>query len=364
VTLPGRLFGPGLAPAGVVVDARLDAVQLGVELPDGRRLSSPLSQLALRNAGFDGAQLEIAWAQNEARYALLIEEAAAISRLRTEAPNGLQPAINSVLSQRRRAGIRRRLGLSAVAIGLALPLLALLLLFLAARPLAGWVAGFIPLAQERQLGEMVFKAQTPKLDLIENTAANDAIQRIGERLAQGSRYRYRWYITRDASLNAFAIPGGIVVVHSGLIMAADSAEELAGVLAHEIEHVELRHSLKAMMQQAGLRLAIGAVVGDFGIAGDAAGRLSALQFSRDSEREADMRGLDRLIRAGIDPQGMLRLFGKLDAQATGTAAPAWLASHPATPERIEQLRKRIDEIERPSLQPLDLDWPAVQASLV
>jgi len=363
LALPGRLFGPGLAAAGVLVSARLDALQLSVALPDGQHLRAPLSQLGLRNAGFDGAQVEIGWVQGEQRHALLIEDAAAVARLLRDAPGGLLAAIAALQVQRRTRGVRRGLGLSAVALWLALPLLALLLLFLAARPLAGWIAGLIPTAQERQLGELVFKAQAVKLDLIQGTAANTALQRIGERLTPGSRYRYRWHIARDASVNAFAIPGGIVVVHSGLIAAAGDAGELAGVLAHEVEHVERRHSLKAMMQQAGLRLAIGAVFGDFGIVGDAAGRLSGLQFSRDSEREADRHAIDRLGAARIEPAGMLRLFAKLDASAAGAAPPVWLASHPTTPERIERLRQRIAERGFAAHQPLDIDWPAVQSSI-
>ncbi|MDB5967626.1 MAG: hypothetical protein JWQ90_76 [Hydrocarboniphaga sp.] len=363
LALPGRLFGPALAPAGTVVSATIDALQLVVPLPDGGQLSSPLSRLVLRNAGFDGAQLEMSWPQNVARYALLVDDAGVIERLRQQPPAALQPAITAVFAQRRKARVRRGLGLSAIAIWIGLPLFALLLLFLTARPLAGWLAGFVPLAQEQQLGEWVFKSQAAQLDLIENTAANAAIQQIGARLAPGSRYTYHWHVARQPELNAFAIPGGHIVVYSGLIQAAADADELAGVLAHEIEHVELRHSLKAMMRQAGLRLAIGIVVGDFGVAGEAAGRLSGLQFSCDSEREADVQGLARLDRAGIDPRGMLSLFAKLDAQAPGTAPPAWLASHPTTPERIAELRKLIDRRSATQLQALDIDWGAVRASI-
>lgn len=364
LALPGRLFGPELAPAGVTVRATLDAVQLSLSLNDGRRFAAPLTQLALRRAGFDGAQIELSWSAADARHALLVDDADAIRRLLAGAPEALQPQLTQLGAQRRRAGLRRGLGLSAIAIWLGLPLLALLALLLSARPLAGWVAGLVPLAQEQRLGDAVFQAQRAGgLQLIADGAAQRAVEAIGARLTAGSRYTYRWHVAREPSLNAFAIPGGIVVVHSGLIAAAGSAHELAGVLAHEVEHVERRHSLKALLQQAGLRLAIGAVLGDFGIAGDAAGRLSGLQFSRDNEREADALGLQRLYRCGIDPRGMLRLFAKLDAEAGGRAPPAWLASHPPTPDRLQQLTRQIGERGPPALRPLDIDWAAVQASL-
>lgn len=356
------LFGPGLAAAGVRVTARIDALRLALSLPDGTPLSTGLSELSLRKAGFNDAQWELSWTLEHQAWALLIDDPQSMAALLAAPPAGLAKAIADLQRRHRRRRTGHGLAWSAIAVWLALPLLLILALVLAARPLAGAIAGLIPASSEQRLGDWAFQAQSARLQLITDTAANAALEQIGKRLVGESVHTYRWYLTRDASLNAFAMPGGIVVVHSGLIEAADNAEELAGVLAHEIEHVELRHSLKAMMQQAGLRLSIAALIGDIGMAGDAATRLSGLGFSRDSEREADRQGLERLIRAGIDPRGMPALFTRLGAQ-NGLEAPAWMSSHPATPERIEALKTVIDARKLPPARPLDLDWNAVRASI-
>lgn len=363
LSIPGRLFGPEQPAAGSVVTAALDAIGLRITTEDGHHLAPTNSQLQLRYAGFDGKHWQLSWSEGDKHWALLFNDPAAIAALEHDPPPGLLDAVAALVMSKRRRSMRRRLGFSAVALWLALPLLLLAALFLAARPLSGWLAGFVPLKQEVKLGDWFFDQQKAELKLVTETPANAALEAIGARLTEGSAYPFRWYIARDPTLNAFAIPGGIIVVHSGLMLAADSADELAGVVAHEIEHVEQRHSLKAMVQQAGLRLAIASVIGDFSLAGRAASQLSSLSFSRHSECEADKLGLQRLAKAGIDPDGMLRLFGKLDADAKGKTPPAWLSSHPTTPERIARLRERIEQLPETPLRPIDIDWQAVQSSL-
>jgi predicted Zn-dependent protease len=135
------------------------------------------------------------------------------------------------------------------------------------------------------------------------------------------------------------MPGGVIVVHTGLIRATRRPEELAGVLAHEVQHVEQRHSLKAVIKEAGLRGLWAALSGDLGgtLAGQAALELGALRFSRDAEREADARGFETLVARDIDPAGMVDFFGTM-AQRTGASPPAWLSTHPASEARQELLR--------------------------
>lgn len=358
----GRLFGPEIAAAGVACTGTLDALRLTLRADGLSTFSISLSEVTLRRAGFNDTQLQFGWRRLQEDWAFLIDDADLIRRLERSPPEGLREGAQRLASARRKQRRLAGLGLSAVGLWLALPLLALVALVLAARPLSGWLAGFVSVQHETQLGDWFFSQQRSRLKLIEGTAANDALDALGRRLSEGSRYTYRWHIAEDASLNAFAIPGGIIVVHSGLMLAADDASELAGVLAHEIEHVELRHSLKAMVQQAGLRLAVAAVIGDFGIAGQAAGQLSGLSFSRDSEREADALGLQRLVAHGIDPNGMRRMFSRF-AAAEAAAPPAWMSSHPGTAERIETIDAALNELPKITYPPLDLDWDSVKASL-
>lgn len=362
MTFSGRLFASGLPAAGVAVEAALDARQLSLMLPSGdRRRAIPLTQVRLRRAGFDAAQWELNWDDGSDTLALFISDPAVQARLTAQPPAALAAAIGGLRRSRRRSAGLRGLGISALVLWLALPLLAVLVLVAAARPLSAWMVGHVPVEHEQKLGDWWFQSQARELRFVRGTEANRVLEEIGERLTAGSAYRYRWHIVEDASLNAFAVPGGIVVVHSGLIRAADSAEELAGVLAHEVEHVELRHSLKALARQAGLRVALAAVIGDGGVAGQAAGQLASLRFSRAQEREADTAALALLERTGISAEGMLAMYKKLGAQTGGAAAPVWLSTHPATPERLQALRRRLQG--RAAAPSLDYDWSRVGDSL-
>jgi predicted Zn-dependent protease len=202
--------------------------------------------------------------------------------------------------------------------------------------------------------------------LVDTGPAVDALRRIGERLTPGSRFRYRWYVGERSDVNAFALPGGIVIVHAGLIEAAVSPEELAAVIAHEVAHAELRHGLKASIQKLGLtglsRILFFGASDRFAQAAATAGER---KFSRDAEREADLDGLSRLIDARIDPQAMLTFFETL-ARHARTGGSALMASHPPTEERLAALRDEITRRKKAGISspvPLGVDWAAVRASI-
>ena len=171
---------------------------------------------------------------------------------------------------------------------------------------------------------------------------------------------------RDPVLNAFAVPGGKVVLHSGLILAAESPEEIAGVLAHEIAHVTRQHSMRQLVSTLGLYLLAQAFLGDMqglmAVLLDNGSYLLTLKFSRDHESDADEVGLGYMRAAGIDPQGMVEMFRKLQAaheemneemsgeieEATGAedlSMPDFLSTHPDTGERIEAMQKLLEQSE-------------------
>jgi predicted Zn-dependent protease len=164
------------------------------------------------------------------------------------------------------------------------------------------------------------------------------VRELGARLTAGSAFQYEFHVAENPAINAFALPGGVIVVHTGLLRAARRPEELAGVLAHEVQHVEQRHSLKAMIKDTGMRGLWAAVSGDLGgtLAGQAALKLGSLRFSRDAEREADVRGFETLVKLDIDPQGMVDFFGTMSKQA-GASPPAWLSTHPSSEDRQQSL---------------------------
>ena len=152
-------------------------------------------------------------------------------------------------------------------------------------------------------------------------------------------------------VNAFALPGGPTYVFTGLMLLAGDESELAGVLAHELAHVVARHSAEQLASRWGIQIvtnialgedpeALAAIFADFGAGGFMAG------FSREDELQADDLGLRYVTAAGYDPRGMVRMFQGLQSIEGDSSRPlgGFLATHPATAERIERLQRRIDRM--------------------
>lgn len=215
---------------------------------------------------------------------------------------------------------------------------------------------------ERRLGEQIMRELRRDASVSDDVEIADYLNRVVARLAAASSspgLSFDAFLVRDPTMNAFALPGGFIGVHSGLLVAAQSESELASVLAHEIGHVTQRHIARMLSQQRQSSMSVMAAMllaalaarsnpnAAMGIATMAAGaqQQQMLSFSRDAEREADRVGLESLRQADFDPNGMVSFFGRLQ-QATriyeGTA-PAYMRSHPMTVERIADLQSRVQE---------------------
>ena len=177
------------------------------------------------------------------------------------------------------------------------------------------------------------------------------ITRIGQRLARaapGAKYPYSFAIADYREINAFSLPGGPVWINRGVLHAATSESQVAGVLAHEIAHIAQRHAAdqltKTLLAKWSLGM-LGAMLGNAGGAGtaQAAGAMVAngvfLKFSRDDEREADRVGLQIMTKAGWDPHGMIELFDVLRRESNRDpgAVDVFFSTHPSPQDRIAQL---------------------------
>ncbi len=254
---------------------------------------------------------------------------------------------------------RRNLALLAATLLLilAIPVLVLLNLGIFTR----MAAHQVPPEWEEKLGKLAFGQYDIGASMVDDEQTRQLLQQLTQRLTAAlpdSRYTYRFYIARQPTLNAFALPGGYIVLHSELVLSADSAEELLGVLAHEISHVTAQHGTRNLIGSAGLALTLQLLIGDssgvLGTLASAAPFLLAQKYSRAFEREADQRGYELLVRANVDPMGMLTFFEKMKAQEAkvrekirkqaGEAGellsdmPEFLSTHPTTESRIENLR--------------------------
>jgi predicted Zn-dependent protease len=186
------------------------------------------------------------------------------------------------------------------------------------------------------------------------------ITRIGQRLAKaapGAAYPYSFAVADYREINAFSLPGGPVWINRGVLHAATSESQVAGVLAHEIAHIAQRHAAdqltKTLLAKWSLGM-LGAMLGNTGGAGTAqiAGALVTngvfLKFSRDDEREADRVGLQIMTKAGWDPRGMIELFDVLRREQTRDpgAVEVFFSTHPSPQDRIQNLTDAAARLRR------------------
>ncbi|MBD5803681.1 TPR repeat-containing protein YfgC precursor [Azoarcus sp. Aa7] len=220
-----------------------------------------------------------------------------------------------------------------------------------------------PLA-ERKLGESIMREiRWREASYLDDPEVEDYINRMGRRLVAASsapQLEFEFFVVRDGTLNAFAMPGGFIGVHTGLIVTAESESELASVLGHEVAHVTQRHiaqmfgkqSQTSMVMLASMLVAVLAARGDSQIsqAAIAAGQAGALQaqlgYTRDFEREADRLGLQSLEGAGFDVRGMPSFFERLQRSSRfyENNAPSYLRTHPLTQERISDMGNRVAQL--------------------
>ena len=332
---------------------------LGVEAAAGDvSVRAPLADVSLRQAGFDERGLELTWTSGADRWAVHVLDAAAARGLLSTPALAATPMADALLHRRRRNTAARSLGWSLLVGLLLLPAVLLLLFVLNSNRIAGWIADRIPIAQEVGIGRQAFEGIRGQLRLKDSGAAYEAVSAIGARLTKGSKYTYEFHVAEDTAVNAFALPGGVIVVNTGLIDLTTRPEELAGVLAHEVQHVELRHSVRGMVKNLGLRGLFAFATGDIGgsLLGEAVVGMTGLKFSRDDESEADRLGLDSLVDADIDPSGMPAFFERMSKHA-GEAPVAFMSSHPSGANREAALRARLSATSK-TFTPLTTGpWP-------
>lgn len=179
-------------------------------------------------------------------------------------------------------------------------------------------------------------------------------------------FKFSFTIVEDETLNAYALPGGAIVIHSGLIAKADHVNEVAGVLAHEISHVTRRHHIRGIVDKLGFFVLLRAFLGDAaGIGTELAlvgSSLEALRYSRDYELEADESGWELMLAANLDPNGMIAFFEQLQHEHGDLPAEAsFLSTHPATEERIKKLKAKA--LNKTDYTEIDIDFEQFKIDL-
>jgi predicted Zn-dependent protease len=207
--------------------------------------------------------------------------------------------------------------------------------------------------QDVEIGREVSRDAERKLRMINDPEVTAYINTLGKRLAaraSGERYPYQFKIVNDKAINAFALPGGFLYINRGIFENADNEAQLAGVVAHEISHVALRHGTnqmsKAYAAQAPLAI-LGGLLGNNSVAAvvaqtgaSFAANSVLLKFSRDAERQADLLGTQILYDSGYDPRAMAQFFQKLESEG-GSRGSEFFSSHPNPGNRIGGVNEEI-----------------------
>jgi len=227
-------------------------------------------------------------------------------------------------------------------------------------------SGLVSSAQERQLGRAWLKMFRSQVDIVDDPLLQSYVEELIYRLASHSQLedrRLEVVVVNHPTMNAFAVPGGVIGVHNGLFLYADTEAQLASVLGHELAHLSQRHFARSVEQQrrsslptmAGLLAAIvlaATTGGDAGMAAMTATQAAALQqrlaFSRQHEQEADRIGMETMAAAGYDPGAAATMFENMLAayRYSGSHPPELLLTHPLTESRVSDARNRARQYPR------------------
>lgn len=202
----------------------------------------------------------------------------------------------------------------------------------------------LPVDDEVKIGKLLLESYLVDVETVEDTLAKEMIDNIAERLQEkitNSKYTYNFVIVKNDQPNAFTLPGGNIVIFTGLINEADSPEEIAGVIAHEMGHAENRHVIDRLIKQFGLTVIAALVLGDNGtILGQVLQHALSTSFDREQEREADDFALRTMVKAKISPTYLADFFEKIDKYSQGLDKTLeFMSTHPDNEERIEKARK-------------------------
>ncbi len=238
---------------------------------------------------------------------------------------------------------------------LLLPILLLIFILLIPQGEGRGFFKILSLEKEIELGKLYLPAAIDEFEgLYPDESVQRYIQEIGEKLAKKAHREmpYQFHLVNSGVINAFALPGGPVVITRGIFLTLENEDELAGILGHEIGHIERRHHASFVEKQIGLSLIlqIGSLFLPQNLTGEILfqlGKISAgllsLKFSRDQEREADESALNLLLKTEYSPEGMLKVFERFKKMEK-SRPPEWLSTHPLPESRIKEWQEKLDLI--------------------
>ena len=321
--------------------------------------------LTVSAGGLDHDHLVLKWGEGRQARTLYLKHPDLIRAFREAAPDHLSQPFEQAAERVRQIRHRHRVmwgtvagSIMAVALGL----------WFGADLLVEMAVNRIPVEWEQKLGEAAYKDFLSHQDVMKEGPAVKAVEEMTQRLAEqipNNPYKFQVTVVKSDVVNAFALPGGYVVVFTGLMKKADSGEEVAGVLGHELNHVLQRHGLERIVKNLGIMAVVAIIVGDqqglIGLMRQVGVELLTLKFDRAQELEADLTGLQLVYRAKIDPKGMITFFQKLSEKDEGRLE--WLSTHPMSSARADRLKAELAALPKRSPEPFTFQWSEVQGVL-
>ncbi|NLS96763.1 MAG: M48 family metallopeptidase [Planctomycetaceae bacterium] len=367
------MMGELLFSGGVFSDA-IDGGRAGAEIellpmgilartPDGKRFEVPYRECQLEIGGFSGWMV---FCRNRDRsLTIFCEDRKFPSALSSASAGILDEQLNDKLKKQKSES--RRGSLIAAAVLVAIVLLVVGGYF-GVRAGARAAVRAVPTSVDREIGAMAFESMElggPELD---DPAVAEALQSMIDRLAPHAALNgmeFEVHVVDSPMVNAFALPGGKIVVYTGLVAQAAEPEQVAGVLAHEMAHVTLRHGLHRIGQALGLAAAVNLLLGDTGglvAKGSDLFQLASINsYSRDQENAADAEGARMLHAAGMDPMALTRFLEALkEEKGDLPGVVSWMGTHPRHEERIEAIRRQAAEWPKQEFAKIDVDWADIQ----
>jgi Zn-dependent protease with chaperone function len=324
-------FADGLTPLMHQVLVRLEPGELAI---DRAGTGEPLGRWALAHTSLDELSeggVALAQCRDQPLACLTVTDTELLSALRESVGRAARlPGVGG----RRRYAIACLAAIALIGGGVyfAIPVISRL------------VAERVPLEYERELGAQLLPLISR--DYCQSAGADAALSALKSRLDPQDEIHAAVHVWRSHMVNAFALPGGNVVISEALLARAEGPDEVAGVLAHELEHVRQRHVLthfvRATLLAAGWSVAVGDYAGLMVIDPTTAFNLVNLRFSRDEEAAADAAAGSRLDRAGVSRRGLYDFFQRLRDETD--AAPAWLSNHPTSESRARTLGTGEDSV--------------------
>lgn len=318
----------------------------------------PYAEVSLAAGGGHGAPAIVEHRSGPPGECVVVEEAAFAAALRQHAPDRFRPSrVESLYLGGWGHTLAAAAAVAAIAAGL---------YFWGLRWAAEAAASHLPAVVERRLGGNVARYLAPEAARCTDAGPRKLLDRVAQRLSAEAENGTRFEViyTSSTEVNAFAAPGGYIIVYRGLLELAESPEELAGVLAHEMQHVERRHSARAIAREMSARTLLSMLSADYSgtpAAVRGAVLLGDLRYQRSDEDEADRGSVELLARAGVRADALALFLRRMDKKA-GTDPMPYLSTHPQLAERAAAVEKLAREKAAPARPLLTTgEWEAARA---